>query len=250
MHPGPRFIQSYVPHRCVGVLVEFGLESGHHATLGPKFLELSRGLAVHIAFSNPQSLDALLQQAYFNDPVVNVQKTLVDASGRLGIGVSVTRFVRWSNEPQALATVPMCVKDPAVRRRPVRGSRLSLAAARSLDEAYTHLWFIQSFADGSRGVLVEFGLETWRVTEHPEFLKLSHALAEYIAVINPKSLDALMRHAIGKDPTSTVEKLLAVSSKFLSERISITRFLRWDCLPDHVPVPPKDPAMALRLKWA
>jgi translation elongation factor EF-Ts len=119
-----------------------------------------------------------------------------------------------------------------------------------LDEVYPHLWFIQSFADGSRGVMVEFGLETWRVTERPGFVKLSHTLAEYIAARNPESLDALLRHAIGKDPSSTVEKFLAVSSSFLGERISIIRFVRWGRVPDHAPVPPKDPAVAVRLKRA
>jgi len=249
MHPRHRFIQSYVPHRCLGVLVEFGLETWPDP-VSSEFLELSRNVAVHIAHSNPQSLDALLQQAYFSDPGVSVRKTLADASGRLGNGVSVTRFVRWSNKLQNSAAAPMAANRPAVGTGPVRGSRLSLVAGRSLDEVYPHLWFIQSFANGSLGSLVEFGLETWRVTERPEFIKLSHTLAEYIAAMNPKSLEALLRHAIGKDATSTVDNLLAVSSRFLGERISVARFLQWGCLLDHAPVPPKDPAVAVRLKRA
>jgi len=115
---------------------------------------------------------------------------------------------------------------------------------------YPHLWFIQSFANGSIGALVEFGLETWRVTERPEFLRLTHTLAEYIAAINPESLDVLLRHDIGKDPTRTVEWLLTVHSGVLGEKISITRFLRWGRLPDRAPIPPKDPAVAVRLKRA
>ena len=140
MHPRHRFIQSYVPHRCVGVLVEFGLDAWR-VTERPEFTDLSHNLAVHIAYSNPQSLDALLQQTYFDDPAVNVQKTLADVSGRLGDGVSVIRFVRWSNEPHTSAAAPTSARNRAVGRRPVRGSRLSLVAGRSLDEVYPHLCF-------------------------------------------------------------------------------------------------------------
>jgi translation elongation factor EF-Ts len=249
MHLRARFIQSYVHHGCVGALVEFGLES-RYVTVHPAFLELSRSLAAHIAYSNPDSLDALLQQAHFNDPAVNVQKALADASGRLGTSVTVTRFIRWSNEPRTSAAALMSAKDPPLGKKPVLGCLLSLIAGRSLDEVYPQVWFIESFADGSLGVLVEFGLETWRATERSEFLELSHALAKWIGAINPESLDALLRHAIGEDPTRTVEKLLAVLSRIQGERISVTRFVRWECLPDHAPVPPKDPAVTVRLKRA
>jgi hypothetical protein len=144
----------------------------------------------------------------------------------------------------------MSAKDPAVGKRPVRGCRLPLVAGRVFDEAYPHPRFIQSFANGSLGVLVEFGLETWRAAERPEFLRLSHTVAEYVAAMNPESLDALLRHATGKHPSRTVEKLLAVHSGVVGERISVTRFVRWGCLPDRAPVPPRDPAMAVRLRRA
>ena len=117
MHPGARFIQSYVPHRCIGVLVEFGLENWH-VIVCPGFLELSRGLAVHIAYSNPESLNSLLQQAYFNDPSVRVQKTLADASGRLAMvsASSDSSAGEMNHRPRrqarCLRRIPLWAKDP------------------------------------------------------------------------------------------------------------------------------------------
>ena len=123
-----------------------------------------------------------------------------------------------------------------------------------LERMYPHHRFIDSYVHNGRvGVLIEFGLETWMVTERPEFRELSHGLAMHIAGLDPESLDALLVQAYAKDPAVTVAQVLAAGSAQLGERISITRFLRWinePQRPPDPPVPPKDPAVAMRLKRA
>ncbi|HEX8800432.1 MAG TPA: hypothetical protein VF772_17570 [Terriglobales bacterium] len=92
---------------------------------------------------------------------------------------------------------------------------------------YPHVRFIQSYVDNGRvGVLVEFGLETWVITERREFLDLSSGLAMHIAALDPDSLGALLRQDYLKEPTITVEKVLAAGSALMGERISVTRFVR------------------------
>jgi elongation factor Ts len=119
---------------------------------------------------------------------------------------------------------------------------------------YPHIRFIQSYVHHGRvGVLVEFGLETWMVTERPEFQELSRGLAMHIAGLDPESLDALLLQRYAKDLAITVAQALAAGSAQLGERISVTRFVRWineAQRPPDPPNPPKDPAAAMRLKRA
>ena len=188
---------------------------------------------MHIGTLDPESVEALLQQAYVKDPAITVEKALATCSAFLGEGISVTRFVRWSE----------------VRRHRPFGVVMRLILGQSSHHTYPRLRFIQSYSsNGLVGVLVEFGLETWRVTERPEFLEVSRFLALYIATRNPKSLDMLLQQPITRGPP-TVEKFIATFSRILRERISITRFVRWGDSFEPA-VPPKDPAVALRLKRA
>ena len=86
---------------------------------------------------------------------------------------------------------------------------------------YPHLRFIQSYVHHGRvGVLVEFGLETWLITENPDFLELSRGLAMHIAAMNPDSVDALLPQPYVKDPNTTVEKTLAAASATLARRLA------------------------------
>lgn len=127
-------------------------------------------------------------------------------------------------------------------------------ATSSLDRMYPHLRFIQSYVHNGRiGVLVEFGLETWLVTKAPEFLDLSRGVAMHAAAANPESLDTLLEQSYVKDPAITVEKALAAGSTLLGERISATRFVRWNNDPQRStepPTPPKAPATAKRQRRA
>jgi elongation factor Ts len=114
--------------------------------------------------------------------------------------------------------------------------------------------FIQCYSHHGRiGVLVEFGLETRMVTERADFLELSRAVAMHIAALNPESLEALLQQTYVKDSTISVGEALSKGSTLLGERISIIRFIRWDkdpVPPPQDPTPPKDPAVAMKLKRA
>ena len=116
MYPHLRFIQSYVHNGRIGVLVEFGLETWL-VTKAPEFLELSRSVAMHIAAANPASLDTLLKQPYVRDASISVEKALAAGSALLGERITVIRFVRWDNDPQASTEPPTPPKDPAAAVR-------------------------------------------------------------------------------------------------------------------------------------
>ena len=119
---------------------------------------------------------------------------------------------------------------------------------------YPHHRFIQSYTHHGRvAVLVEIGLETWLVTERPEFLKLSRDLAMHIAAMSPDSVDALLRQSHARDESRTVEAVLVTASELLGEKITVTRFVRWVNEPptsSDSDTPPKRPAVAVRLKRA
>ncbi len=119
---------------------------------------------------------------------------------------------------------------------------------------YPHHRFIQSYCHQGRiGVLIEFGLETWLVTQQEEFLAMSRDLAMHVAASNPESVDSLLCQAFVRDPAKTVDMILRDASGHLGERITVTRFIRWDQEPKpptEESTPPRDPAMAVQLRRA
>jgi len=122
--------------------------------------------------------------------------------------------------------------------------------------------FIQCYSrQGRVAVLVEFGLEKSDTAESPEFAELSRRIAMHIAVLNPQSTrgllrqrydkdpnpqfaGGLLRQRYNKDPTATVEAALTAFAAQVGDRITITRFVRWDTQPQ----PPSvlEPAVAMR----
>jgi translation elongation factor EF-Ts len=105
--------------------------------------------------------------------------------------------------------------------------------------------FIQSYSrQGRVAVLVEFSLEKSETAESPLFTELSRCIAMHIAVLNPQSTPGLLRQRYDKDPRFTVEAALAVAADQLGDRITISRFVRWDTQPQ----PPSllEPALAMR----
>jgi|SRR6185437_1357233 len=119
---------------------------------------------------------------------------------------------------------------------------------------YPHNRFIQSYCHQGRiGVLIEFGLETWLVTQQEEFLAMSRDVAMHIAASNPESIDAMLGQPFVRDPAMNVGTVLANASARLGERITVTRLVRWDqepTPPTQTPTPPRSPAVAVRLKRA
>jgi translation elongation factor EF-Ts len=105
--------------------------------------------------------------------------------------------------------------------------------------------FIQCYSrQGRVAVLVEFGLERPRTAESTEFAELSRSIAMDIAVLNPQSTAGLLRQRYDKDPSITVEAALAAVGTQLGDRITVTRFVRWDTQPQGPSV--LEPAVAMR----
>jgi len=120
---------------------------------------------------------------------------------------------------------------------------------------YPHHHFIQCYSHHGRvAVLVEFGLETWLITERAEFLELSRNIAMHVAGLNPESLQALLEQPYARDPSLKVKELLDSSSKALGERITVTRFCWWEndhppiTPPEERPTPPRSPAVIMKFK--
>jgi translation elongation factor EF-Ts len=120
---------------------------------------------------------------------------------------------------------------------------------------YPYHHFIQCYSHHGRvAVLVEFGLETSLITERAEFLELSRNVAMHVAGMNPESIPVLLHQPYVKDPSLTLREFLDAGSKSLGERITVTRFSRWDI--DHpprpptadTPSPPRTPAVIMKFK--
>ena len=113
--------------------------------------------------------------------------------------------------------------------------------------------YIQCYCHHGRiGVMVEFGLETWIVTQREEFLAFARDLAMHVAAANPASVDEMLRQVFVRDTKQTVGQVLQTTCSDLEERVTVTRFVRWDTdgrPPDPV-TPPRDPAVAVKLKRA
>ena len=104
---------------------------------------------------------------------------------------------------------------------------------------------------GRIGVLVELGSDTQMVTSEPEFLALAQDIAMHVAAQSPPDVEALLNQRFVKDQTLSVSALLAEASTRLREKITITRFVRWDQEPEPPqarPTPPKSPAMIMSLR--
>ena len=122
---------------------------------------------------------------------------------------------------------------------------------------YPHHHFIQCYSHHGRiAVLVEFGLETWLITEQQSFLELSRDIAMHVAASNPESVAALLDQPYVRDSTMNVRDLLSAKSTSLGERLTVTRFARWENehspsppTPDQ-PSPPRTPAVIMQFKGA
>jgi translation elongation factor EF-Ts len=101
-------------------------------------------------------------------------------------------------------------------------------------------------------VLIELGLETWIVTQRDEFLAFARDLAMHVAAFSPESVEGMLRQTFVRDTTKTVGQVLLSTCSELEERIVVTRFVKWDndVPPSDLPTPPRDPAVAVRLKRA
>ena len=108
---------------------------------------------------------------------------------------------------------------------------------------------IESYVHNGRvAVLVELSAESDYAIRTEEFKSVAKDVAMHIAATSPASVASLIEQPFVKDTSLNVGQLLANLSHSLRERISVTRFVRWDTLGTQPaePEPPKNPAMAMR----
>ncbi|APG04383.1 hypothetical protein BJI69_11065 [Luteibacter rhizovicinus DSM 16549] len=107
-----RHITSYVHNGRIGVLVEFDIPE--LAARDDAFLAVAHGVAMHIAASDPASLDALLDERYVVDPDITVAELIHESGILLQTSFALTRFVRWAAESDKPAELPDPPRTPAV----------------------------------------------------------------------------------------------------------------------------------------
>lgn len=111
-----RFIEAYVHHGRIGVLLE--LSAASHVTMQTEaFVQLARDLAMHIAASSPQDIDELRSQPFVKNTQVTVGERIAELSSALRERLDVVRFVRWDTEFRMPEPEPTPPRDPAVAVR-------------------------------------------------------------------------------------------------------------------------------------
>jgi elongation factor Ts len=86
-------IGSYVHDGRIGVLAEVNCETDFVAKTD-EFKELVKDLCLHIAASDPQDVDGLLEQEFVKDPSKTVGGVVKEANAKLGENIVVRRFSR------------------------------------------------------------------------------------------------------------------------------------------------------------
>ena len=109
-------------------------------------------------------------------------------------------------------------------------------------DTYTH--------DGRVGVMIELACETTVPLRSTDFAALAHDLAMQVASEKPGDVAELLHQHWIKDPARSVRDLLDDAEGKFSEKIRVTRFVRWnidDPVPPESGPAPKSPASLMRL---
>jgi elongation factor Ts len=114
-----KHIESYVHDGRIGVLVEFKFEDSLLVGVDD-FRTFTHDLAMHIAATNPKSLEDLLQQCFVKDPDISVEKVIQQHIMKFGENIEVSRFTRWDTEPTSPNDGGGPPKDPALALRVVK----------------------------------------------------------------------------------------------------------------------------------
>jgi elongation factor Ts len=86
-------IGSYSHDGRIGVLVEVNCETDFVAKTD-EFKELVKDLTLHIAASEPESVEDLLKQPFVKDPEATVEDVIKGQAAKLGENIVVRRFSR------------------------------------------------------------------------------------------------------------------------------------------------------------
>jgi elongation factor Ts len=93
---GAGAIQSYIHNSGdVGSMVVLSSETDFVAK-NEEFVKLAYDIAMHIAASDPEDVDALLGQEYIKDPARTIKDLIESATQKFGEKIEVTDFTRFS----------------------------------------------------------------------------------------------------------------------------------------------------------
>jgi elongation factor Ts len=112
VHPY-RYLHSYVHNGRIGVLVEIGCESDFLIrTEG--FREFTHDMALQIAATSPEDVETLLRQPFVKDEAYTVSEILEGVAAEFRERIAITRFVRWSTNPDDQPGDTTPPREPAV----------------------------------------------------------------------------------------------------------------------------------------
>ena len=92
-----KFIQTYNHHNRIGVIVEFSVQTSI-TTLNQEFVDFTKGIAMHIAATNPKDMDELLSQSYSLDTSCTITNEVDRMSEFFKERIGIKRFKRWDTE--------------------------------------------------------------------------------------------------------------------------------------------------------
>lgn len=94
-----RWIEAYVHHGRIGVLVELAFDDSITSTT-EAFRNFARDIALQVTAMAPESVEALLRQDCLKLPGTTVDEYLRATSMTLGDRVCIVRFERWVAAPE------------------------------------------------------------------------------------------------------------------------------------------------------
>jgi len=91
---GSGLIHAYVHNDRVGVLLDVRCETDF-VVRSDLFRELVHNIALHIAGTDPSSVEELLAQPYVKDPSMTVEELLKQLISKVGENMRIERFTRY-----------------------------------------------------------------------------------------------------------------------------------------------------------
>ena len=104
---------------------------------------------------------------------------------------------------------------------------------------------------GRIGVLIEFGTETSIIADTADFHQFAQDIAMHVAAQSPPDIAALLDQPFVKDQAISIRNFISQFCGTARERVTITRFVRWDQewpAPQDPPAPPRAPTVIMQFK--
>lgn len=116
----------------------------------------------------------------------------------------------------------------------LRKKGLAKAKKRADKEARQGIISCYVHQTGKIAVLVEANCETDFVARNEDFIQLGREIAMQVASMKPKDVDELLEQDYIRDPSKTIQDLIAEAVSKTGEKIEVKRFLRWEMGEDRV----------------